>query len=57
MTAKEQLRAMLEELPDTGSVEDALYALYVRLKIERGLDDVDNGRVISDEDARREFLK
>lgn len=57
MTAKEQLRAMLDQLPDTGSVEDALYALYVRLKIERGLDDVDNGRVISDEDARREFLK
>lgn len=57
MTAKEQLRAMLDELPDTGSVEDALYALYVRLKIERGLDDVDHGRVISDEDARREFLK
>lgn len=57
MTAKEQLRAMLDELPDTGSMGDALYALDVRLKIERGLDDVDNGRVISDEDARREFLK
>jgi predicted transcriptional regulator len=57
MTVKEQARQMLDELPESATWDDVLYALYVRQKIERGFDDIKNGRVISHEEVRRQFLK
>jgi hypothetical protein len=57
MTVKEQARQLLDELPESVTWDDVLYALYVRQKIERGFDDVKNGRVISHEEVRRQFLK
>lgn len=57
MTVKEQARRMLDELPESATWDDVLYAIYIRQKIARGIDDIENGRIVSDEDARREFLK
>ena len=57
MTVKELARQMLDELPDTATWDDVLYALYIRQKIERGFDDIENGRVVSHEEVRRQFLK
>ena len=57
MSVKEQARRVLDELPESATWEDVLYAFYVCQSIARGMDDVDNGRTVSDEDARREFLK
>lgn len=57
MTVKEQAHRMLDELPEDATWDDVVYACYVRLKIAQGLDDVEKGRTISDEDLRREFLK
>ena len=45
-TAKEEVRKMLEQLPDDVSFEDIRYHIYVREKIERGLKDVQEGRVL-----------
>jgi len=57
MTVKEQARQTLDELPESATWDDVLYALYVRQKIERGFEDIKNGRVISHEEVRRQFLK
>lgn len=57
MTVKEQARRMLDELPESATWDDVLYAFYIRQKIARGIEDIENGRIVSDEDARREFLK
>jgi len=57
MTAKEQIRQMLDELPDSNSREGLLYQLYVQHEIAMGMKAVDEGRTVSDEEARREFLK
>jgi predicted transcriptional regulator len=50
-TAKEEVRKMLDQLPDDASFEDIQYHIYVREKIERGLKDIQEGRVLSQEEV------
>jgi hypothetical protein len=49
--AKEEVRRLLECLPDNASFEDIQYHIYVRQKIERGLEDIEAGRTISEEEC------
>src|SRR2546430_343704 len=44
LPAKEEVRRLLELLPDDASLEDIQYHIYVRQKILRGLEDVEAGR-------------
>lgn len=55
--AKEQVREILETLPEEASLEDIQYHIYVRQKIQQGLDDVEAGRVISHEDVQQRLAK
>jgi predicted transcriptional regulator len=48
--AKEEVRRLLELLPDDASLEDIQYHIYVRQKIARGLEDIEAGRTISEEE-------
>ena len=48
--AKEDVRRILELLPDDVSLEDIQYRIYVCQKIESGLEDVEAGRTISEEE-------
>jgi predicted transcriptional regulator len=56
-TAKEEVRKMLEQLPDDASFEDIQYHIYVREKIGRGLKDIQEGRVVSQEDVEERMSK
>ena len=56
-TAKEEVRKMLDKLPDDASFEDIQYHIYVREKIERGLKDIQEGRVLSQEDVEERMSK
>ncbi len=56
-TAKDEVRKLLERLPNTSSFEDIQYHIYVREKIEQGLADVKKGRVLSQADAERRMAK
>jgi hypothetical protein len=51
IAAKEEVRRLLDALPDDASFEDIQYHIYVRDKIERGLDAVKNGQATSQADA------
>lgn len=57
MTIKEQVRQLADKLPETATWDDVAYEVYVRQRIARGLEDMKAGRLISDEEIRREFLK
>ena len=46
MRAKEAFRALLDRLPDDCSLENVLYHLSVIQQVERGLAEVDAGRVV-----------
>ena len=56
-TAKEEVRKMLDQIPDDASLEDIQYHIYVREKIEHGLKDVEEGRVLSQEEIEHRMSK
>lgn len=56
-TPTEEVRKMLDRLPDDSSFEDIQYHIYVREKIERGLKDIAQGRVLSQEEVERRMAK
>ncbi len=56
MAVRESARQVVESLPDQCTWDDLLYELYVRQKIDQGLDDVEHGRVVSHEEVRRIML-
>ncbi len=56
-TVKEEVRRMLDTLPDDASFEDIQYHIYVREKIERGLRAIDEDRVLSEEEVERRLSK
>ena len=56
-TPKEEVRKLLDQLPDDSSLEDIQYHIYVREKIERGLTDVSEGRALSQAEVERRASK
>ncbi len=56
-TAIEEVRQILDKLPPEASLEDIQYHIYVRQKIERGLEDARAGRVISQAEAEKKMSK
>lgn len=55
--AKEQVKELLDVLPDDASFEDIQYHIYVRQKIEQGIEDADAGRVLSHAEVVRRMAK
>jgi predicted transcriptional regulator len=50
MVSKSEFMKALEELPDEATIQDAMDRLYVLYKVEQGLDDIEAGRVVTDEE-------
>jgi predicted transcriptional regulator len=53
---KEEALKLVGGLPDEASWEDLIYQLYVRKKIERGIEAADQGRVLPHEEVKKQFL-
>jgi predicted transcriptional regulator len=53
-TAKEEVRRMLDLLPEEASFDDIQYHIYVRQKVERGLQDIAEGRTMSQEEVEQQ---
>ena len=56
-TAKEEVRKILDRLPDDSSFEDIQYHIYVREKIEHGLADIREGRLLTQEEVEQRMSK
>lgn len=54
---KTDLKQIAEHLPATASYADAMYELYVRMKIANAKLAADEGRVVSHEEVKRRFVK
>lgn len=57
MSSKEQALRIIEQLPDDVSLEEIMYALYVRQKIEHGLREADAGLTVDHEEVRRSVVE
>ena len=50
-TAKEEIRRILDTLPDDASWEDVQYSIYVRERVERGRREADQGKLIAQDEV------
>lgn len=57
MTAKQEARAVLDHLPDDASLDDVMYALYLKAKFERGLAEIKQGRGVTHAKAKKRLRK
>jgi len=51
--SKQAALRIIEDLPDDASVEDIIYALYFRQRVDRGLRESDEGRTIPHDEVER----
>ena len=56
-TAKKEVGKILDQIPDDASLEDIQYHIYVCQKIERGLQDIDDGRVLSQKQVEKRMSR
>jgi predicted transcriptional regulator len=56
-TIKSELRDIADRIPDSASHSDAMYELYVRMKIAKGKQAAEEGRVVSHDEVKRRFAK
>lgn len=55
-TAKQAARQIIEQVPEQTSWDDIMYELYVKQKIEKGIKAVEEGRVVSHDEAKNEYF-
>ncbi len=56
-TIKNDAINLINSLPENSTWDDIMYEIYVKQKIDKGLDDVKNGRVTPHEDVRKMFVQ
>jgi hypothetical protein len=56
-TAKDEVKALLDKLPDDCSLEDVQYHLYVVEKIHRGIERAETEGVLSQDEVERKLDK
>jgi predicted transcriptional regulator len=57
MRAKQTVLKMIERMPEQASMEDIMYELYFRQRVDRGLKELTAGKTISHEQVRRSLAK
>ncbi len=56
-TLKSDLHSMADRLPDNASYSDAMYELYVHMKVAKGRQAVAEGRVTDHNKVKQRFIK
>lgn len=56
-TAKDEVKALLDKLPDDCSLEDVQYHLYVVEKIDKGIKRAEQEGTLSQEEVERKLDK
>ncbi len=55
--AKEQVRQVLDRLPDNCTIEDVQYELYVVETLKRRMDQADRGEFLTHDEAKKRLEK
>jgi len=56
-SVRDRILEALAQLPPTATVEDAMERLYFLAKVERGLADLDAGRVVAHDDLKARYSR
>ena len=54
---KDDVKQMIDQLPEDCSIEDIQYTLYVRTKIQKGLKDIEEGNVLTTDEVKARMDK
>jgi len=54
---KDEVRQLLDTLPEDASYEDIQYHIYVRQAIRRGIEAADRGELVEQEEIERRMAK
>ena len=54
---KDEVRQLLDTLPEDASYEDIQYHIYVRQAIQRGIEAADRGELVEQEEVERRMAK
>lgn len=52
---KNEVKKMIDNLPDDCTLEEIQYTLYVQSKLLKAMDDVDHGRTLDAEEMNKRF--
>lgn len=55
-TVKQIIHDIADHLPEQATFDDAMQALYIRQKLEKGLRDLDEGRTYTQEEVEKHLL-
>ncbi len=55
-TTKKRALEMIKKLPERATWDDIMYEIYVRKKIEAGIQAADKGRVVEHEEVKKRFV-
>ena len=55
--AKDEVRQLLDTLPDDVSLEDIQYHLFIRQKLDKGLLDIEQGQTLSQEEVEERMAR
>ena len=55
MMQKEIAIETIKDLPENATMEEIIYALYLRMEAQKGFKDFNNGNIISHEDLMKEI--
>jgi predicted transcriptional regulator len=53
---KEEALKLIDALPEETSWDDIIYQVYVRKKIEKGIEAAEKGGVVAHDEVKRQFL-
>jgi hypothetical protein len=56
-TAKDEVRRLLDSLPDDASLEDVQYSIYVRERLARAQREASEGKVIDQEEIENRMRR
>jgi predicted transcriptional regulator len=54
---KQEALKMIEQMPADASLEDIMYELYFRQRVDCGLRELDAGKIISHEEVKQSLVK
>lgn len=56
-SAKQEVREILDQVPDDATLEEIQYRIYVRQTVDRGLEDVKSGKTVSQQEMESRMAR
>ena len=56
MTIKEKAKSVIDNLPEDSTMDDIMHTLYIQAKLEKGLQEINEGKGISHEVVKERLL-